>query len=59
MTLLWLAFESLRIVPTIEGGTLRTLEVAGATGIGADMRVATAVDAPAAERAIVDRLLQL
>jgi purine nucleosidase len=54
-----LSFESLRIVPTIENGVLRTLEVSEATGIGAEMRVATGVDAPAAERAIVDRLVKL
>jgi purine nucleosidase len=51
-----LGFERLRIVPTIEGGVLRTLEVAQALGIGTAMRVATSVDAHAARRAIVERL---
>ena len=50
------AFEALRIAPTIERGVLRTLE---ATALGSEMRVATAVDAAAARRAIVDRLAAL
>ena len=50
-----LRFESLRIVPTIAGGILRTIEA----DIGAEMRVATAVDAPRARAAIVDRLATL
>jgi len=54
-----LTFEDLRIVTTIEHGTLRTHEVDPALGIGMPMRVATAVDARAAERAIVDRLVSL
>jgi len=54
-----LRFEELRIVPTIEGGVLRTLEVAPGAGMGAAMRVATAVDAPAARRAIVERLTRV
>ena len=54
-----LHFEDLRIVTTIEHGTLRTHEVEPSLGIGAPMRVATAVDAPAAERAIIDRLSTL
>lgn len=54
-----LRFEPLQIVTTIERGTLRTHEVAASLGIGAPMRVATAVDATAAERAIVDRLVTL
>lgn len=49
-------FETLRIVPTISSGTLRTLEVDPGSGLGAPMRVATGVDAHAAERAIVARL---
>jgi purine nucleosidase len=52
-----LEFERLRIVPTIEAGVFRTREAAH--GLGAEMRVATGVDAAAAERAIVERLLQL
>lgn len=54
-----LRFEALRIVTTIEHGTLRTHEVDPALGIGMATNVATAVDAPAAERAIVERLASL
>jgi purine nucleosidase len=54
-----LHFEQLRIVPTVAEGTLRTLEVDPQLGIGCEMRVATGVDARAAERAITDRLLRL
>ena len=49
-------FEALHIVPTIESGILRTLE---ARGLGSEMRVATAVDAAAVRRAVVDRLATL
>jgi purine nucleosidase len=51
-----LGFETLRVVPTIEGGVLRTHEIDPASGPGANMRVATRVDAEAAERAIVARI---
>ncbi len=51
-----LVFEELAIVPTIAGGVLRTVEVDPAPGLGAAMRVATSVDPPEAERAIVARL---
>jgi purine nucleosidase len=54
-----LCFEDLRIVPTLEAGVLRTLEVDPALGIGARMRVATRVDAGAAERAIAGALARL
>ena len=54
-----LRFERLRIVPTIEAGVFRTLEVGEATGIGAAMQVATAVDAAAAREQIVERLLRV
>jgi purine nucleosidase len=54
-----LRFERLRIVPTIERGTLRTIEVAPDAGLGAEMEVATAVDARAAATSIVERLLRL
>jgi purine nucleosidase len=54
-----LGFEELRIVPTIEGGVLRTLEVAPTLGIGTTMRVATSVDALAARRAIVHELTRV
>lgn len=51
-----LRFETLRVVTTLAAGVLRTLEVDPASGLGAAMQVATAVDARAAERAIVARL---
>jgi purine nucleosidase len=54
-----MGFETLRIVPTLEGGVLRTLEVAPEVGIGTTMRVVTSVDAPAARRAIVERLTRV
>jgi purine nucleosidase len=54
-----LRFERLRIVPTIERGTLRTLEAPPGAGLGAEMEVATAVDPRAAAAAIVERLLRL
>jgi inosine-uridine nucleoside N-ribohydrolase len=52
-----LRFETLRIVPTIAGGVFRTLEVGPALGLGAEMEVATAVDAAAAREAMLGRLL--
>ena len=52
-----LRFERLCIVPTIERGVLRTHEVDASLGLGAEMEVATAVDAAAAQRALVARLL--
>jgi purine nucleosidase len=52
-----LRFESLRIVPTIQDGVFRTLEVAPSAGLGVAMEVATAVDAPAAREALLGRLL--
>ena len=51
-----LHFEDLRIVTTVEGGTLRTIEVSPGAGLGLRARVATSVDVHAAERAIVERL---
>jgi hypothetical protein len=54
-----LHFEQLRIVPTVAEGTLRTLEVDPQLGIGCEMRVATRVDARAAERAIMGTLLNV
>jgi purine nucleosidase len=54
-----LRFERLRIATTIEDGVLRTHEIGAGRGIGAEMHVATDVDARAAERAIVQRLLCL
>jgi purine nucleosidase len=52
-----LHFESLRIVPTIERGILRTREARPDSDLGAEMRVATAVDPAAARDAIIDRLV--
>jgi purine nucleosidase len=54
-----LHLERLRIVPTIARGTLRTLEAPASGSLGDEMIVATAVDAAAARRAIVDRLAAL
>ncbi len=54
-----LGFEPLRIVPTIEGGVLRTREADPASGMGSPMEVATSVDAAAASAAITERLLRL
>jgi purine nucleosidase len=54
-----LRFETLRIVATIERGTLRTLEAGPGAGIGTPMRVATAVDAPAAAATIARRLARI
>jgi purine nucleosidase len=51
-----LRFESLRIATTIERETLRTHELPSGAKLGAPMRVATAVDATRAARAIVDRI---
>ena len=50
-------FETLRIVPTMEAGTLRTFEVAPSSGIGTLMRVATSIDGFTASRRMVARLL--
>ncbi len=54
-----LCFERLSILPTIERGVLRTLEMDPALGLGAATEVATAVDADAARRAVVERLLSV
>lgn len=54
-----LRFETLRIVPTIERGVLRTIEAPPGAGFGAAMQVATAVDAAAARHAIVAQLASL
>ena len=48
-----------RVLPTIENGVLRTLEVDPSLGIGMPMEVATEVDAPAASAAILERLLRV
>lgn len=54
-----LRFERLRIVPTIERGVLRTLEAPAGSRAGAEMEVATAVEARPAAAAILERLLRL
>lgn len=54
-----LRLEALRIVPTIERGTLRTLEMPSAVAMGSELAVATDVDAAAARRAIVERLVRV
>jgi purine nucleosidase len=54
-----LRFEPLRIVATIDQGTLRTLESGPGAGIGAAMRVATAVDGAAAATRIVEHLVRI
>ncbi|MAE95341.1 MAG: hypothetical protein CL910_11825 [Deltaproteobacteria bacterium] len=54
-----LHFEDLHVLPTIERGTMRTLEVPAGSGMGLPMQVATAVDAAAARDAIVTRLLSI
>jgi purine nucleosidase len=55
-----LRFETLRIVPTVQDGLLRTLEAPpDVPTLGSAMRVSTTVDAAAARRAIVERLVPL
>lgn len=51
-----LTFERLHILPTIEKGTLRTLEVPADAGYGIPMEVATSVDAELARRTMVERI---
>ncbi len=54
-----LRLETLRIVPTIQRGILRTIEAPRGTDLGSEMTVATGVDPPAARDAIVTRLARL
>ena len=54
-----LVFEDLCILPTIERGVFRTLEVDPTLGLGARMRTATGVDADRARDRIVECLLRL
>jgi purine nucleosidase len=54
-----LRMETLRIVTTIERGVLRTVEVAADHPVGAEMHVATGVDADRARAAIVERMLNV
>jgi purine nucleosidase len=51
-----LRFETLRIVPAIQDGVFRTFELPSSAGIGAEMEVATGVDATAAREAMMARL---
>jgi len=52
-------FEALRILPTLERGTFRSLEMPTDSGLGLPMEVATRVDPEAARQGIVSRLLTL
>jgi purine nucleosidase len=54
-----ITFEDLCILPTIEGGVLRTLEVDPSLGLGARMRTATGVDPDRARDRIVEHILRL
>jgi len=54
-----LRLETLRIVPTIQRGILRTIEAPRGNDLGSEMTVATGVDPPAARDAIVARLALL
>jgi purine nucleosidase len=54
-----LRFETLRVATAVENGVLRTHELPPALGRGSELCAATDVDAPAAERAIAERLLRL
>jgi purine nucleosidase len=51
-----LAFERIHVLPTIQRGVLRTLEVPASSGLGAEMECALAVDAARARDAIVARV---
>ena len=53
------AFEELRILPTIQAGVFRTLEMPAASRWGAPAQVATDVDSEAAARGVVERLLRI
>ena len=52
-----LTFERLQILPTIQRSVLRTIEVPAASGLGAEMECAMAVDAARARDEIVRRVL--
>jgi purine nucleosidase len=54
-----LRLETLRIVPTIQRGILRTIEAPAGSDLGTETTVATDVDPRAARIAIVRRLAQL
>jgi purine nucleosidase len=50
-------WQTLRVLPTIEDGVLRTREVRGEEGLGAEMRVALGADPVACARRITERIL--
>ncbi len=52
-----LTFERLHILPTIQRSVLRTLEVPTASGLGAEMECAMAVDVARARAEIIERVL--
>lgn len=52
-------FETLRILPTIQDGVLRTLEISPDIEVGCDMNVATSVEPQRVARAICERLQSL
>jgi purine nucleosidase len=54
-----LGFERIRVLPTIERGVLRTIEVPAASGLGAEMECALAVDAARARDEIVARVARV
>lgn len=54
-----LHFEELRVLPTLEGGTFRSLEMPASSEFGIPMEVATRVDPVSAREGIVTRLLAL
>jgi purine nucleosidase len=51
-----LAFERIHVLPTIQRGVLRTIEVPAALGLGTEMECALGVDAPRARDEIVRRV---
>ncbi len=54
-----LAFERIHVLPTIQRGVLRTIEVPAASGLGAEMECALSVDAVRAREAIVGRVARV
>lgn len=54
-----LGFERLHVLPTIQRGVLRTIEVPAATGLGAEMECALSVDAARARDEIVARVARV
>ena len=54
-----LGFEQLHVLPTIQRGVLRTIEVPAASGLGLEMECAMSVDALRARDAIVARVARV